>query len=165
MIKPGATIPDVPVKRVDASGIHDASSAEMLGTGLVVFFTVPGAFTPTCSEKHLPGFIANAPKFEAAGVTAIVCGAVNDHHVMKAWGAATGAFKSVQFLADGNGTFARALGLQEDKTDKGMGTRFARSAMVINNGVLDAIFVEDAPGSVETTGASAILMALEAGRV
>lgn len=157
-IEPGQKVPSVPVKLVDASGSSDAASDAILGKGRVVFFTVPGAFTPTCHVNHLPGFIANAGKLHAAGITRIVCGAVNDHHVMKAWAEATDALGKVDFLADAKAEFAKAIGL--DKMNDNLGLRFARSAMVIRDGVVEAVFVEDAPG-VNASGAPAILMALE----
>jgi len=161
MIKAGDTIPSVPVKLVDANGVTDTTSTAVIGTGRVVFFAVPGAFTPTCHVNHLPGFIANADKLHAAGVDRIVCAAANDHHVVKAWAEATGALGKIDFIADGNAALAKALGLDKDFSGAGMGTRFTRSAMLITNGVIDAVFVEDAPG-VTATGAPAILMALEA---
>lgn len=161
MIERGNPIPSVKTKLVDAQGASDTSSDAVLGTGLVVFFSVPGAFTPTCHVNHLPGFIANENKLRARGVDRIVCASVNDHHVMKAWAEATGALGKVDFLSDGNADLAEALGLAKDFSGAGMGKRFARSAMLIRNGVVEAVFVEDAPG-VNASGAPAILMALEA---
>jgi len=161
MIKSGDTIPSVPVKLVDGNGVTDTTSDAVLGKGRVVFFAVPGAFTPTCHVNHLPGFIANADKLHAAGVDRIVCAAVNDHHVLKAWAEASGALGKIDFLADGNAALAKALGLDKDYSGSGMGTRYARSAMVITDGVVDAVYIEDAPG-VTASGAPAILMALEA---
>ena len=108
MIKAGDTIPSVPVKLVDANGVTDTTSTAVLGTGRVVFFAVPGAFTPTCHVNHLPGFIANADKLHAAGVDRIVCAAANDHHVVKAWAEATGALGKIDFIADGNAALAKA---------------------------------------------------------
>jgi peroxiredoxin len=157
-IEPGQKIPSVPVKLIDATGTSDTTSDAVLGQGRVVFFAVPGAFTPTCHVNHLPGFIANAAKLHAAGVSRIVCGAVNDQHVVKAWAEASGALGKVDFIADGRADFATALGLAKDFG--AMGTRFARSAMLIRDGVVEAVFVEDAPG-VNASGAPAILMALE----
>lgn len=161
MIERGETIPSIGIKLVTASGVEDTTSDAALGNGLVVLFSVPGAFTPTCHVNHLPGFVANAGKLHAAGVDRIVCAATNDHHVMKAWAEASGALGEVEFLADGNGDFAKALGLDKDLGQFGMGTRYARAAMIIRDGVVEAVFVEDAPG-VTATGAPAILMALEA---
>ena len=161
MIERGDSIPSVPVKLVTGDGIADTTSDTVLGEGLTVFFAVPGAFTPTCHINHLPGFVSNEAKLRAAGVDRIVCAATNDHHVMKAWAEATGALGKIDFLADGNGELARAMGLDKDLSGAGMGTRFVRSAALIRNGVVEAVFVEDAPG-VTATGAPAILMALEA---
>jgi glutaredoxin/glutathione-dependent peroxiredoxin len=160
MIERGSPIPSVRTKLVNAEGTSDTTSDAVLGTGLVVFFAVPGAFTPTCHINHLPGFVANAGKLRAAGIDRIVCASVNDHHVMKAWAEASGALGEIEFLADGNAELAQALGLAKDSSGSGMGTRFTRSAMLIRNGVVDAVFVEDAPG-VNASGAPAILMALE----
>ena len=160
MIERGSPIPSVRIKLVDADGATDTSSDVVLGSGLVVLFTVPGAFTPTCHVNHLPGFVANESKLRAAGVSRIVCASVNDHHVMKAWAEASGALGKIDFIADGNAELAEALGLAKDFSGAGMGKRFARSALVIRDGVVDAVFVEDAPG-VGASGAPAILMALE----
>ena len=164
MIEIGDPIPSVPIKLIDATGTTDTTSDQVLGSGRVVFFTVPGAFTPTCHTNHLPGFVANAGKLKAAGVDRIVCGATNDHHVMKAWAIASDALGAVDFLADGNALLAKALGLDKDMSDTGLGWRYRRSAMLLRNGVVEAIFVEDKPG-VTATGAPAILMALEALKV
>lgn len=159
MIKPGDSIPAVSVKLIDQTGTSDATSDSVLGQGRVVFFAVPGAFTPTCHVNHLPGFLANAEKLKAQGVDRIICASVNDHHVMKTWGEATDALGKIAFLADGDAALATAMGLGRQMG--GMGTRFGRSAMLIEDGVVQQVFVEDAPG-VKATGAPAILMALEA---
>lgn len=161
MIERGNSIPDLGVKLVSADGVEETTSRAALGQGKVVLFSVPGAFTPTCHVNHLPGFLANADKLRAAGVDRIVCASANDHHVMKAWAEASNALTDVVFLADGNAELAKALGLDRDFSGFGMGTRYARAAMIINDGVVDAVFVEDAPG-VNATGAPAILVALEA---
>jgi peroxiredoxin len=163
MIERGSPIPSVPTKLVTAEGTTDTTSDVVLGTGLVVFFAVPGAFTPTCHVNHLPGFIANEAKLRAAGVDRIVCGSVNDHHVMRTWAEASGALGKIDFLADGNGALADALGLAKDLSVAGMGKRFGRSAALIRDGIVEAVFIEDAPG-VTATGAPAILMALESAR-
>lgn len=158
MIKAGDPLPSVPLKLVTAEGTSETTSDAVLGEGLVVFFSVPGAFTPTCHTNHLPGFLANADKMRAKGVDRIVCGAVNDAHVLKAWAEATDALGKVDFLSDGDAAFARALGL--DKAMNNMGVRFSRSAIVIRQGVVVQVFIEDAPG-VNASGAPAVLMALE----
>lgn len=160
MIERGTAVPSVKTKLVNETGVSDTTSDAVLSDGLVVFFAVPGAFTPTCHVNHLPGFVANEAKLRAAGVDRIVCASVNDHHVMKAWAEATGALGKVEFLADGNAELAEAMGLARDMSGGGMGNRFTRSAALIRNGVVEAVFVEDAPG-VNATGAPAILMALE----
>ena len=159
MIQAGDTIPSVPIKLVDASGTSDTTSDAVLGTGTVVFFAVPGAFTPTCDTSHLPGFVANAPKFANLGVARVVCAAVNDHHVVKAWAERSDALGRVDFIADGEGLLADALGLS--KHIPGLGKRFARFAMVLENGVVRDLFVQDVAG-VTVSGAPAVLMALEA---
>lgn len=161
MIDRGSPIPSVPVKLVNAEGSTDTTSDAALGQGTVVLFAVPGAFTPTCHVNHLPGFLANLSKLRAAGVDRVVCASVNDHHVMRSWAEASGALGEIDFLADGNAALAEAMGLAKDYSGAGMGKRFARSAMIIRNGAVDAVFVEDAPG-VNASGAPAILMALEA---
>lgn len=158
MIEAGQAIPTTPVKLVTKDGTTDTTADVALGGGLVVFFTVPGAFTPTCHVNHLPGFLSNAGKLAAAGVDRIVCGATNDHHVMRAWAENTGALGTIDFLADSHAELAKALGLDRDME---IGLRFARSAMIIRNGVVEAIFVEDSPG-VSGSGAPAILMTLQA---
>lgn len=160
MIRTGDPVPAVPVKLVAAAGTSDTDSRTALGNGRVVFFTVPGAFTPTCHVNHLPGFISHASKLRAAGVSAIVCGAVNDHHVLRAWAEATGALGVIDFVADGSGVLARAMGLEKDM-GPAMGLRFARSALLLENGIVSHAFVEDAPG-VSGSGAPAILVALGA---
>jgi peroxiredoxin len=161
MIERGNPVPSVGIKLVTADGVEDTTSDAVLGQGTVVLFSVPGAFTPTCHVNHLPGFVANAAKLRAAGVDRIICASVNDHHVMKAWAEASNALADISFLADGNGALAKALGLDRDFSGSGMGTRFARTAMIVRDGKVEAVFVEDAPG-VNASGAPAILMALEA---
>jgi len=164
MIEPGDKIPSVPVKIVTAEGIADATADAVLGKGRVVFFAVPGAFTPTCSANHLPGFVDNAAKFVAAGIDRLVCGSVNDHHVMKAWAQSAGALGKIDFLADGNAAFAAALGLGNDRSAAGLGQRFRRFSMLIENGTVSKLFLQDEPG-VTVSGAPHMLMALEATKV
>lgn len=158
MIEAGQAIPATPVKLVTKDGPTDTTADAVLGTGLVVFFTVPGAFTPTCHVNHLPGFLANSGKLAAAGVTRIVCGSTNDHHVLKAWAENTGALGTIDFLADPHAALAKAMGLDRDME---IGLRFRRTAMLVRDGVVEAVYVEDAPG-VTATGAPAILMTLQA---
>jgi peroxiredoxin len=160
-IAAGDRIPSVPVKLVTADGIADTTSDAVLGQGSVVFFTVPGAFTPTCHVNHLPGFLANADKLKAAGVDRIVCAATNDHHVMKAWATASEALGRIDFMADGNALLAKALGLDNDMSGSGMGVRYKRAALLLDNGVVKSVFAEDRPGEVTGSGAGAVLLALQ----
>jgi peroxiredoxin len=160
VIQPGDRIPAIPIKLVDASGSTDTTTDIVFGTGRVVFFAVPGAFTPTCDTNHLPGFLATAGKLREAGATRIVCGSVNDVHVMKAWAKSADALGTIDFLADGNGDFARALGLDSDKSASGMGVRFQRGAMIVDDGVVKSVFAESQPG-VSVSGAPAILLTLQ----
>lgn len=161
-IQRGDRIPSVPIKLVGTGDTVDTTADAVLGTGKVVFFGVPGAFTPTCDTSHLPGFVANTAKFRELGVTRIVCGAVNDHHVVKAWAERSDALGKVEFIADGDGLLADALGLS--KQIAGMGKRFSRFAMIIENGAVRDVFVQDVAG-VTVSGAPAILMALQASQV
>ena len=161
-IQRGDAIPSVPVKLVGSGDTLDTTSDAVLGTGKVVFFGVPGAFTPTCDTSHLPGFVSNVGKFKALGVDRIVCGTVNDHHVTKAWAERSNAVGKVEFIADAHAYLADALGLVKQSND--LGKRFARFAMVIENGVVKDLFVQDVSG-VTVSGAPAVLLALEASRV
>ncbi|HRC86528.1 MAG TPA: peroxiredoxin, partial [Thermoanaerobaculia bacterium] len=124
-----------------------------------VLFGVPGAFTPTCSDEHLPGFLVHYDELKAKGVELIVCVAVNDHHVMNAWGKARNVGDYLLLLADGNGDFARATGLDFDLSRAGMGLRNRRYAMVLDDGRVRYLGVEPAPG-VSVSGAAAVLEAL-----
>ena len=158
MIQTGDKLPSVPVKLVDANGISDADSAAILGTGRVVLFAVPGAFTPTCDTSHLPGFVGAAGRLRAAGIDRIVCATVNDHHVTKAWAERSEALGKVDFIADAHARFGEAIGLTKQFND--LGLRFVRFALIANNGVVEHLFVQDAPG-VTVSGAPAILLALQ----
>ena len=159
MIRSGDALPSLPVKLITAEGVSDVTSTDVLGAGKVVFFAVPGAFTPTCDTSHLPGFVAAADRIKALGVTRIVCGSVNDHHVMKAWAERSEALDQVDFLADPAAEFAQAIGLAKDFPGLG-GTRFARFAMILNDGIVQDLFVQDVAG-VTVSGAPAIILALE----
>lgn len=161
MIKAGETIPAVAVKLVTADGVSDADSAELLGKGRIVLFTVPGAFTPTCSNNHLPGFVASTARIRALGVDRIICATVNDHHVTKAWAENQHALGAVDFIADFAADFAKALGLTKDMTAGGLGVRFVRSALVIENGIVQDVFIDDVPGQVTSSGAAAVLDSLK----
>jgi len=161
-IAPGDRIPSVPIKLVGAGDTADTTSDAVLGKGVVVFFGVPGAFTPTCDTSHLPGFVANVGKFRALGVNRVVCGTVNDHHVTKAWAERSDAVGKVDFIADPHANLAEALGLVKVSSD--LGKRFARFAMIIKDGVVRDVFVQDVAG-VTVSGAPAVLLALQASNV
>ena len=141
------------------SGPGAISSEELFAGKKVVLVSVPGAFTPTCSMNHLPGFVDHAAELLAKGVDTIACMAVNDVFVMDAWGKDRGVGNNVMMLADGNGEYARALGLEMDGTGFGMGMRGQRFAIVVNDGVAEHVAVEQ-PGKFEVSKAEAILAAL-----
>ncbi|MEI8405414.1 MAG: peroxiredoxin, partial [Actinomycetes bacterium] len=149
----GDTIPDVTIRTMTASGPTPIQTAEILGTGTTVLFAVPGAFTPTCSDFHLPSYILRNEELRAKGVDTIACLSVNDAFVMGAWGEQQGVGDSVMMLADGNGDFTRALGLEMDGSGFGLGTRSQRYAMILRDGVVEMISIETAGGSIEKSGA------------
>jgi glutaredoxin/glutathione-dependent peroxiredoxin len=126
----------------------------------VVLFAVPGAFTPTCHRNHLPGFLANAAAIKGKGIDAIAVTGVNDIFVMDAWTKAAGVTNEIEVLADGNGDFAKALGLTMDGSGHGLGTRSQRYAMVVEDGIVKSLAVEDAPSKADASGAEALLKAL-----
>ena len=147
----GDKLPDVKLIKATADGLEPVQSAEYFKGKRVALFSVPGAFTPTCSAKHLPGFVEKAGELKAKGVDEIVCTAVNDGHVMKAWGAAAGS-ADVTMLADGNGDLVKALGLVMDGTGFGMGQRGQRFSMVVNDCTVEQLNVE-APGEFKVSAA------------
>ena len=136
------------------------STDEIFGGKKVVLFGVPGAFTGTCHKAHLPGFIQNADALRAKGVDTIAVTGVNDHFVMEAWRDASGAGDKVEFLADGNGEFAKAIDMTFDGSGNGLGTRSKRYSMLVEDGVVRSVNVEDAPGKVERSSAENLLKAL-----
>jgi peroxiredoxin len=156
----GDTIPNVKLMTLTAEGLTPVDSADVLGTGKVVLFAVPGAFTPTCSDHHLPGFVMQADEILAKGVDRIACIAVNDPFVMAAWGNAQGTADKITMLADGNGDFAAQTGLELDLTGIGLGKRSQRYAAILQDGVVEEIFVESNPGGVDVSGADKVLKAL-----
>jgi glutaredoxin/glutathione-dependent peroxiredoxin len=125
-----------------------------------VLFAVPGAFTPTCNNNHLPGFLANADAFKAKGIDSIAVTGVNDVFVFDAWKKSTGAGGKIEFLADGNADFAKALDMTLDGSGAGLGTRSKRYAMLIEDGVVKKLNVEEAPGKAEASSADALLKQL-----
>jgi peroxiredoxin len=159
-IQVGDRLPAVSLKQLTADGIEDVSIAELTAGKKVVVFAVPGAFTPTCSEQHLPGFVEQAEALKAKGVDAIVCVAVNDPFVMSAWEKARNVGGEIQMLSDGNAELARALGLDFDGSGFGLGTRSKRYAMVVEDGIVKTLLIDDAPPQAEKSSAAAILATL-----
>jgi len=157
-ISVGDALPDVKLTKVGASGPEPVQTGDYFKGRKVALFAVPGAFTPTCSAKHLPGFVDKANELKAKGIDEIVCTAVNDAFVLGAWTKASDA-KGVTMLADGNGDFAQALGLVMDGSGFGMGQRSQRYSMVINDGVVEQLNVE-APGTFEVSSADHMLSQL-----
>ncbi len=155
-IQAGDRIPDGKLKVMGKDGPANVEAAELLGQGRVILFSVPGAFTPTCDAKHLPGFIAQAGALKARGVGKLVCLAVNDVFVMNAWGKHSGVGDAIVMAADGNGDYTRALGLELDARGYGMGMRGKRFALVIEDGVVRQVHVE-APGEFKVSSAEHIL--------
>jgi peroxiredoxin len=154
-IKVGDTIPACTLKTMGDSGPEDISTDALFSGRTVVLFAVPGAFTPGCSMTHLPGFVVNADKIKAKGVDTIACMAVNDAFVMDAWGKSQNA-DEILMLADGNGEFTEALGLELDGRGFGLGMRSQRFAMIVKDGAVKHLGVEKGPG-VELSAAEAIL--------
>jgi glutaredoxin/glutathione-dependent peroxiredoxin len=155
----GDRVPDVKVFTFGDRGPKATTSAEVLGKGKVVLFGVPGAFTPTCSDHHLPGFVLRAEELRAKGVDKVVCLSVNDPFVMGAWGKDQNVGSSVVMLADGNGDLAQAMGLTMDGTRFGLGTRSQRFAVVLDDGVVSWLAVEPGPG-LSVSSAEEVLAAL-----
>ena len=155
-ISVGDRMPEGNFTVMTSDGPNAISTAEFFGGKKVVLFSVPGAFTPTCSAKHLPGFVENAAALQGKGVATIACMAVNDVFVMNAWGKDQGVGDKVQMLADGNGDYARALGLDLDASGFGMGQRGQRFALVVDDGVATGVYVEG-PGEFKVSAAEAVL--------
>ena len=160
-ISVGDRLPDATFAVMGGEGPDQKTTADIFGGKKVVLFAVPGAFTPTCSKQHLPGFVANADKIKAKGIDAIACTAVNVVFVMDAWGKSAGADGKVVMLADGSANFAKKLGLEMDLSERGLGMRSKRYAMIVEDGVVKALEIEDAPGSAEKSGAEAIAKLLD----
>ena len=155
-IQVGDKLPGAKFKIMKGGEMTDITSEAVFAGKKVVLFAVPGAFTPTCSARHLPGFVEKADEIRAKGVDAIACVSVNDAFVMHAWGVAQGVGDKVLMLADGNGDFARALGLDFDGSGIGFGIRSQRYALVADDGVVKVLAV-DKPMTFEVSSAEAIL--------
>ncbi|MGH6921165.1 MAG: peroxiredoxin, partial [Geminicoccaceae bacterium] len=148
------------LKRLTSEGIKDVPIADLTRGKKVVLFAVPGAFTPACSEKHLPGFLQQAAAFKAKGIDTVACVAVNDPFVLSAWDKANAIDGKIELFSDGNAEFTKALGLDFDASAVGLGTRSKRYAMVVDDGVVRTLLVEDVPSQVEKSSAQALLATL-----
>jgi peroxiredoxin len=156
----GDKLPEATFKVRTAEGLKDVSTQELTAGRKVVLFAVPGAFTPTCHAKHVPSYLEHLDALQAKGVDTVACVAVNDAFVLDAWGRAVGADGKITLLSDGNGTFTKAIGLDFDGSGFGLGTRSKRYAMLVENGVVKALNVEESPGVMEVSGADRMLAAL-----
>jgi peroxiredoxin len=158
-IKVGDKLPSVSLKYMNKDGMQTATTDDLFKGKKAILFGLPGAFTPTCSAKHLPGFVTHAEDLKSKGVEVIACLSVNDAFVMDAWGKAQNAGEKVLMLADGNADFAKATGLTMDGTGYGMGLRTSRWAMVLEDGKVKTLNIE-APGAFEVSSAEAVMKAL-----
>jgi peroxiredoxin len=156
-IKVGDRLPEAKFRVLTAEGPAWKTSDEVFKGKKVVLFAVPGAFTPTCHKNHLPGFLKNGDAIKAKGIDTIAVTAVNDPFVMDAWKKASGAEGKIEFLADGNGDFAKALDMTLDGSGNGLGLRSKRYSMVVDNGVVKTLNIEEAPGKADLSGADTLL--------
>ena len=154
-IKAGDKIPSITLTHMTPDGPKPITTDELFKGKKVVLFALPGAFTPTCSASHLPGFVVNADKIKAKGVDEVVCLSVNDAFVMDAWGKTQNA-EELHMVGDGNADFAKAVGLELDLTARGMGVRLQRFAMIVEDGVVRHINVEQ-PGKLEVSSAEKMM--------
>jgi peroxiredoxin len=159
-IKVGDKLPSVTLRQVTPEGPREITTDEFFHGKKVALFAVPGAFTPACSQRHLPGYVEKAADIKSKGVDEVACVAVNDAAVMTAWGKDQKTEGKVTMLADGSGEFARALDLELDLSKAGLGTRSKRYSMLVDNGVVKSLNVEQQPGQVEASSAEAMLRAL-----
>ena len=155
----GDQFPSIIIKEATAEGPRDVDPAALFAGKSVVLFTLPGAFTPTCSNHHLPGYVARRDVFTARGVDLVACLSVNDAWVMQAWAEAHGALGTIVMLADGTGALTRALGIDVDLDAAGLGVRARRGMLVIKDGAIVTVALE-APGKLDVSGAEACLMSL-----
>ena len=151
-IKVGDSIPSATLIKMTEEGPRPVTTEELFGGRTVALFSVPGAFTPTCSAKHLPGFVENADEIRARGIDEIVCISVNDAFVMGAWGKSANVGDKITMLADGNADFVKALGLTMDGSKFGMGTRGQRFSMLVRDGRVEQLNVEE-PGAFKVSSA------------
>lgn len=153
----GDKLPDLKLKERTADGPADVSTAELFGGKRIVLFAVPGAFTPTCSLNHLPGYLENRDAILAKGVDDIVVVAVNDQHVMGAWATSTGGAGKLRFIADWDAAFTKALGMDIDLSAGTLGVRSKRYSMLVEDGVVKTLNVEESPGQATVSAAAAMI--------
>jgi len=158
-IKVGDKVPEVTLRYLAPDGMKAISAAEFFAGKKVALFAVPGAFTRTCSERHLPSYVGRAAELKAKGIDAIACIAVNDPFVMQAWGKARDAEGKITMLGDGSSEFTHAVGLELDRVKEGMGMRSQRYSMLVEDGVVKALNIE-APGQYEVSSAETMLKSL-----
>jgi peroxiredoxin (alkyl hydroperoxide reductase subunit C) len=155
----GDKIPSITIKQATAEGPKDVDPAALFAGKKVVMFSLPGAFTPTCSKQHLPGYVARLDELEARGVDLVACLSVNDAWVMQAWAEAHGALGKIVMLADGSGALSKAIGIDVDLSGPGMGLRARRGVMTLEDGEFKTVAME-APGKFEVSGADACMLSL-----
>jgi glutaredoxin/glutathione-dependent peroxiredoxin len=159
-IQVGDKLPSATLRYLTPEGPKEITTDEFFRGKKVALFAVPGAFTPACSQRHLPGYVEKAAEIKAKGIDEVACVAVNDVSVLNAWAKSQNVGDKITMLSDGSGEFARALGLELDMRSGGLGMRSQRYSMVVDDGVVKSLNVEPRPGSVESSGAEAMLRAL-----
>jgi glutaredoxin/glutathione-dependent peroxiredoxin len=160
MIKVGDRLPNATFMTMTPEGPKPKTTDELFKGKKVVLFAVPGAFTPTCHKNHLPGFLTHADTIKGKGIDTIAVTGVNDVFVMDAWKQNTGAAGKIEFLADGSAAFAKAIGLDMDLSERGLGMRSKRYAMVVDDGVVKTLNIEESPGKADVSGAENLLKGL-----
>ena len=159
-IQTGDKLPEATFATMTADGPKPMTTSEVFGGKTVALFAVPGAFTPTCHLNHLPSFLGNADTLKAKGVDAICCVSVNDPFVLGAWAEATASGDDITMLADGSGMFTKDIGMELDLTERGLGVRSKRYAMLVEDGTVKTLLVEDNPGEAVKSTADALLDAM-----
>ena len=160
MISVGDKLPEMEVVLATAGEPDMQPLSALFGGKKVVMFAVPGAFTPTCHANHMPGFIAEFDSLKSKGAADIICLSVNDVFVMKHWGQETGALGKIHLIADGSAALTKALGMELDLTERGLGIRSKRYAMIVEDGVVKELMVEESPGQAEASSAASVLAKL-----
>jgi len=160
MLKVGDSVPSTTLKQMTADGPVELNLVDYSKGRKVVVFALPGAFTPTCSEQHLPGYLKNIDAIKAKGIDAVACLSVADFFVKDAWAKSLGVDGRIDMLSDGNGEFIKATGTELDLTGAGLGMRSRRYAMVVNDGKVEVFLDEENPGEAKDSGAEALLAAI-----